>query len=75
MTSSPHSLPGEENWSTYFKLCNKSDQLMSCIRLAYFTDMKQTEFFSKMKHLSTQLKKFFKDVIQGRIKIDVYSIS
>lgn len=37
--------------------------------------MKQTGFFSTMKSVAAQSRKFFKDVIQGRIKIDVHSLS
>ena len=37
--------------------------------------MQQTEFISKMKRVGAQLIKFFKDVVRGRIKIDVHSFS
>ncbi len=37
--------------------------------------MKQTLFFSRVKSIGNQLKKFFQDVMQGRVKIDVFSLS
>ena len=37
--------------------------------------MQQTGFIPKMKRVGAQLTKFFKDVVRGRIKIDVHSFS
>lgn len=37
--------------------------------------MQQTGFIPKMKRVGVQLVKFFKDVVRGRIKIDVHSFS